>query len=104
MDLRYLKNLDTKRLDKLGETLEGAIDIILDEENFTIEDEYNVIKLELILEIIDSLRDKEDFARFTYTIGWEYCYLVPQILENMEISYTITQDSSTMICLIDLKG
>lgn len=104
MDLQYLKKLDTKRLDKLGDTLEGSIDIILDEENFTVNDEYNVIKLELTLEIIDSIRDKEDFARFTYTEGWEYSYLVPQILEDMELSYTIKQDSSTMICLIDLKG
>lgn len=103
MDINYIKGLSEESIESLIETLEGAIDIILDEQNSE-EDEYNLVKLEMTIKVLEGIKKGEDFVDTWYTEGWEYAHFVPKVLDEMGVFYLVERlnSSETIVCTIHL--
>lgn len=103
MILEHLVNLEEKELDSLLESLEETLDKLINDTLHEKENEYIMVKLEVTIEILESIKENKDFAEFYYTVDWEYKDYVSDIVGNMNVPYIIQQDNKTMVCLIDLR-
>lgn len=105
MDINYIKGLSEESIESLIETLEGAIDIILDEQKGE-EDEYHLVKLEMTIKVLEGIKKGEDFVDTWYTEGWEYAHFVPRILDEMGIFHLeekLNNSSETIVCTMYLN-
>ena len=104
MNINYIKELSKESIESLIETLEGAIDIVLDEQKGE-EDGYNLIKLEMTIKVLEGIKKGKDFVDVWYTEGWEYTYFVPRVLDEMGVFYLVEKlngSSETIVCTIYL--
>ncbi|AVR55567.1 hypothetical protein HOT02_gp123 [Staphylococcus phage phiSA_BS2] len=105
MDINYIKGLSEESIENLIETLEGAIDIVLDEQKGE-EDEYHLVKLETTIKVLEGIKKGEDFVDMWYTEGWEYAHFVPRVLDEMGVFYLVEKlngSSETIVCTMYLN-
>lgn len=106
MNIENLHTLKREELEELIETFEETIETYLNKDTKTDNDEYNIIKLELTIKIIDGVMNGKESVDTWYMNEWKYKDKVIEVLDEMGVEYEIKKlpkGTDGVICRVNLE-